>query len=130
MNQLFRFLLVGLFNTGFGFAVIFACMYLLGLGPVVSNVIGYCCGLVTSYLLNRSYTFRSSARGFGEPAKFLAVFGVSYLANVMTLVALIEVAGLHEGLSQILAGATYVGISFILNKYFVFRQRRVDLGEQ
>lgn len=124
MKQFARFVLVGIFNTVFGFAVIFACMYLATLGPLVSNVIGYGCGLVTSYVLNRWFTFRSTARGVGEPIRFLLVFGVSYLLNLGALVVLINQLGMHEGLAQLVAGAVYVGASYLMNRFFVFHQAR------
>lgn len=124
MSQFVRFLLVGVLNTLFGFAIIFGCMYVLRLGPVASNVIGYCCGLLTSYALNRSFTFRSTARGIAEPARFLAVFGASYVTNLLVLIALIDLAGLGKGIAQIIAGGAYVVTSFLLNRYYVFRQSR------
>ncbi len=122
MSQFVRFLLVGIFNTVFGFAVIFACMYLAKLGPLLSNVIGYGCGLVTSYALNKWFTFRSTARGAAEPLRFLLVFGISYLLNLAALLVLVRHLAVHEGLAQLVAGVVYVSASYLLNRYFVFRQ--------
>lgn len=122
MSQFVRFLLVGIFNTVFGFAVIFACMYLAKLGPLLSNVIGYGGGLVTSYALNKWFTFRSTARGAAEPLRFLLVFGISYLLNLAALLVLVRHLAVHEGLAQLVAGVVYVSASYLLNRYFVFRQ--------
>jgi putative flippase GtrA len=122
VSQFVRFLLVGIFNTVFGFAVIFACMYLAKLGPLLSNVIGYGCGLVTSYALNKWFTFRSTARGAAEPLRFLLVFGISYLLNLAALLVLVRHLAVHEGLAQLVAGVVYVSASYLLNRYFVFRQ--------
>lgn len=121
MHQFVRFLMVGVFNTLYGFAIIFACMYWLGLDPYVSNVIGYTCGLITSYVLNKVFTFKSAARGSREAIRFLAVFAVAYLSNLGLLYICVQWAGMNEGLSQIVAGVAYVGVSFLLNKYYVFR---------
>lgn len=122
MSQFVRFLLVGMFNTVFGFAVIFACMYPAKLGPLLSNVIGYGCGLVTSYALNKWFTFRSTARGTAEPLRFLLVFGLSYLLNLAALFVFVRYLAMHEGLAQLVAGAVYVGASYVMNRVFVFRQ--------
>lgn len=124
MQQFIRFLLVGLFNTVFGFAVIYTCMYLLGLGPVVSNVIGYLCGLVTSYLLNKFFTFKSASRSKAELARFMGVFLLAYFANMLVLLLCISVAGIHEAIAQVVAGAFYVATSYLLNKFYVFRDLR------
>lgn len=122
IGQFLRFVIVGVLNTVYGFAVIFACMYWLGLSAYLSNAIGYGCGLITSYVLNRTFTFRSQARARGEVFRFLAVFGVAYLANLALLYGCVQWIGINEGVSQIIAGAAYVVVSFLLNKYYVFQR--------
>lgn len=126
MRQFLRFLTVGVINTVLGYCIIFACMYLAGLSAEVSNVIGYAVGLITSYLLNRNYTFRSKQRHHGEIVRFIAVFAIAYAANFIALIVLIRELGVHEGASQILAGAVYVLTSYAMNKFYVFRNVNVD----
>jgi len=121
MKQLLRFLTVGVFNTVFGYCIIFACMYLAGMPAELSNVVGYAVGLTTSYLLNRNYTFRSTQGRRGEIIRFLIVFAIAYVANFVALLLLIRVLAVHEGLSQVLAGAVYVLASYAMNKSYVFR---------
>lgn len=120
MRQLLKFAMVGVLNTALGYAVIFGCMYLLGLGAVISNVLGYAAGLVVSYSLNRSFTFRSSGARRAEMIRFVAIFLLAYLANLGVLVLLIRRFGWHEGVAQVIAGVVYFGLSFVLNKYYVF----------
>lgn len=120
MKQLLRFAAVGVLNTVLGYTVIFACMYLFGLGAVTSNVIGYAVGLVVSYTMNRTFTFRSVASAPREMVRFVAIFLLAYLANLGVLVVLIRYAGVHEGAAQIPAGVVYFALSFVLNKYYVF----------
>ncbi|HVJ39334.1 MAG TPA: GtrA family protein [Stenotrophomonas sp.] len=123
MWQLFRFVIVGVFNTAVGFGIIFACMYVLGLGAYLSNAIGYGCGLVVSYFLNKSFTFKSTVKGTSEAARFLLAFGIAYLCNFGVLYLCVRIAGLHEGVAQVIASVAYVSVSFFLNKYYVFRTR-------
>lgn len=121
MKQFARYLLVGLLNTGVGYAIIFGCMYGLGLSPVLSNALGYGCGMIISYRLNRRFTFRATQTGPGTAVKFVVVNGIAYLANLLALVLLIEQFNVHEGVSQVLASAIYVITAFLMNKHFVFR---------
>jgi putative flippase GtrA len=130
MKQLLRFATVGVVNTGLGYAVIFACMYLVGLGAVTSNVLGYAVGLVVSYLLNRSFTFRSAAAPLREIVRFVAIFLLAYLANLAVLILLIRHAGVHEGVAQVLAGVVYFGLSFVMNKYYVFAGPRARVADR
>lgn len=139
MGQLARFLVVGIVNTGVGYGVIFACMYLAGLSPEASNMIGYMIGLVAAYLLHRNFTFRSTGRRDAEFARFVSVFLIAYTANLGVLIVLVRVVAVHAGLSQVIAGVVYVGTSYMLNKYYVFQsatcrprcteENRTDSGE-
>ncbi|MBT2298868.1 GtrA family protein [Variovorax paradoxus] len=126
MKQLLKFAMVGVLNTTLGYAVIFGCMYAFGLGAVVSNIIGYAIGLMVSYSLNRSFTFRSAGARRAEMVRFVAIFMLAYLANLGVLVLLIHRFGSHEGVAQAVAGVAYFGLSFILNKYYVFRRVQID----
>jgi putative flippase GtrA len=124
MSQFFRFLLVGVANTALGYLVIFGCMYLAGLSPEFSNLIGYAFGLIVSYLLNRNYTFKSLQSRRTEFVRFVLVFLIAYAANFLILVALVRWWDMHAGLSQILAGVIYVCTSYLLNNNYVFRPPR------
>jgi putative flippase GtrA len=120
-GEFFRFLLVGVFNTALGYSVIFFCMYVTGMSPVASNITGYAVGLVASYGLNRTYTFKSLQSKSGEMVRFLGVFVVAFLLNLLVLVVCIDKLHLHDGGSQVLAGIAYVASSYLLNKYYVFK---------
>ena len=122
MKQFLRYIVVGVLNTLVGYSIIFACMYLVGMSPETSNVAGYAVGLVVSYVLNRNFTFKSKQSRRTEIIRFLAVFAVAYSLNFAALLLLIYHLGLHKGMSQIAASVVYVGSSYLLNKYYVFRQ--------
>lgn len=120
MMQLIRYAFVGVLNTGLGYAVIFLCMGVFDWSPVSSNVAGYAVGFVVSFLLNRTFTFRSTGRARGELKRFLLIFALAYLANLGVLVLLVHAAGLAAGWAQVIAGIVYFALSFVLSKYYVF----------
>lgn len=126
MTQLIRFALVGVANTALGYAVIFGCMYGLGWSALASNVAGYAIGLIVSFTLNRSFTFRSEGRARAELLRFVCIFAVAWSANFAVLVGLLNVVPMNEVLAQILAGAVYSVLSFVLSKYYVFRSPSPD----
>ncbi len=121
MKEFPRFFLVGVFNTALGYAVIFACMYWLGMRPETSNAAGYGVGLVTSFVLNRRYTFASRGHVGREFLRFVIVFGIAYGLNLGCLLLLVYALGVHAAPSQFIAGAVYVVAAFLMNKHFVFR---------
>jgi len=120
VKQFARFLAVGIANTVFGYALIFGFMFIAGWSPEASNIAGYLIGLVSSYLMNRSFTFRSTNERKSEFARFLAVFAIAFAANFVALWVLLHVFGVKDWLAQILAGVAYVATSYLLNRVFVF----------
>ncbi len=118
--QFIRFLGVGVINTLIGFTIIFACMYLARLGPEISNLIGYVCGVIISFFLNKKYTFNSNKKGHKEAIRFLIVFGIAYTANLLVLYILIHNIHISKDFSQIYAGIVYTVTSYLMNKYYVF----------
>ena len=120
MHEFGRFFVVGIANSALGYAVIFGLMLGAGWSPEASNVSGYAVGLVVSYALNRSFTFRSRAKPLGEASRFLVVFGVAFALNLIVLTLCVRMFGVSDWISQIIAGGVYVVSSYLLNRSFVF----------
>jgi putative flippase GtrA len=116
-----KYLMVGMVNTVAGFAVIVFCLEVIGLNPVASNATGFAAGLIISFLLNRSFSFRSSVPVATGLLSFTAVAAVGYLLNLAALLAGQNILHLGTYPSQILAVATYVLVVFFASKKLVFR---------
>ncbi|MEN3110442.1 GtrA family protein [Uliginosibacterium paludis] len=121
--QFVRYASVGVFNTIIGYGTIFILMYGCGVGPEASNAAGYGVGMVFSFFANRKYTFSSENSVGLEFLKFLCVFAVAYLLNLIVLIVLVRGVGFHAGWAQAVSGVVYVGASFVMNKFFVFSTR-------
>lgn len=113
---------VGVINTAIGLSVIFICMELFHLSYIVSNILGYACGLVSSFILNKHWTFISKGHHGRELTKFLLVFFIAYGIQFIALVLFKERLGILPEIAQIIGIAVYTGIGFLLNKFFTFRQ--------
>jgi putative flippase GtrA len=119
--QLLRFLVVGAANTTLGYIVIFGCMYIADFSPELSNALGYMLGFVSSYYLNRNYTFRSSQRRVSEFSRFAFVFLFAYMSNIIVVILLYRFFNIDAISSQIVAAIVYILMSYLLNKIYVFR---------
>jgi len=126
IGQFSRFLTVGVFNTAIGYAVIFFAMVVLALSPELSNVLGYAVGLVFSFVLSKTYTFRSAGKSHVEVLRFLLVFAIAYAANFAVLYVLLRLTAIHPVLCQILAGVAYIVCSYLLNSRYVFTKRTLE----
>lgn len=116
-----KYSVAGLINTLVGYAVIFTCMA-FGLGPVLSNVLGYCVGFVTSFMQSRHWVFRSKGAVVDDGLRFIPAFLVAFAVNFLVLQGLLEL-GMNPYLAQLGACAAFVGVGFVLNYVFVFRKR-------
>lgn len=92
--------------------------------PRISNVLGYLCGLATSFELNRRYVFPGSgARAPLQGMRFLVAFVISYGANFLTLSALLSATSTNKYLAQGISTAVYIAVFFMLSKLYVFSNR-------
>jgi putative flippase GtrA len=116
-----RYSISGLVNTVVGYAVIFSCMA-FGLGPSLSNVLGYVVGFATSFAQARYWVFRSENRVADDIPRFVVAFIVAFAVNFLVLQVTLWL-GANPYLAQLMACGAFVGIGFVLNYAFVFRKK-------
>lgn len=110
-----------MFNTAAGLAVIYTCMYAPGFSNAVANGIGYAIGITVSFALNKRWTFSDDARAAPQFARFLAVTGAAYCANLATMIFLTDTFHVNAYLAQALAILPYTAIGYLGSRLFVFR---------
>lgn len=72
-SKQFKFAAVGALNTTIDF-LIFILLAAFGMMPIFANIISTSCGMVCSFILNRSFVFGpSSAKAHHEILKFLLI---------------------------------------------------------
>ena len=118
-----RFGVVGVVNTVLGLAIIFAAKAFLGLGDLAANLLGYGLGLVCSFVLNRSWTFRHEGRAFAAFWRFGVAFAVAYVLNLVTVFGLRDAMGVNSYLAQAGGVIPYTISFYLLSVYFVFPGR-------
>jgi putative flippase GtrA len=133
-TQLFRYLLVGGWNTLFGYLVFAGLTYLLtGLVPyaymvayVLSNVIA----ITAAYLGYKFLVFRTRGNYLSEYLRFYVVYGASALLGLVMLPILVKLVGLvlsrpsHAPyVAQALVIPLTVLASFVGHRGYSFRQR-------
>lgn len=149
--QLIKFALVGASNTIVDMIVNTGLHYVLSLfltgGWILyfCKAVGYCCGILNSYILNSRWTFRDEHRkDKREVLGFIAVnlavllisFGLIYVfKNKLLLGEKWMALGLPEWLTKIVTGDVFcsllatcicIPVNFILNKLFVFKGKNEE----
>jgi putative flippase GtrA len=120
-----RYLVVGVWNTFFAFAVFaliattFAESWSLALILTVSSAIG----ISQSYVTQKNFVWKSKNKVSSEFTKFVVVSISQFLANLV----LLQIMTVHLGLavlpSQLLITAVLIAITFVGLKLWVFQTK-------
>ncbi len=126
INQKIRFLLVGGFNTVLAYAV-FAVLYqLMGLDYNISLITQYFITVNVSFLTMRYYVFQSHGNLKKEYVKALSVYVGMYFFNAFALNFFVVILALNPLLGQALYLIISTILTFLLHKYFSFRQSKTN----
>jgi len=92
----------------------------------VANVIAYLAGMVNSFLLNRSWTFRAtSGNALPQAMRFAAVSLFSLTMSTVVTFALVDVLGLPSLGVWVPLTAVVVVVNYLGCKYWAFAPRAV-----
>ena len=119
----FKFAAVGIINTGVDLGIYFLLIRyvnLIGDNEYLSKAFSYSIGVVTSYTLNRNWTFRSNTQSVHSLGLFVGVNLVSMALNAVLLFLFLDFLRLGEVFALVLVtGITFVW-NFLASKYIVF----------
>jgi putative flippase GtrA len=119
-----RFLVVGGFNTAFGY-FLFAVLVLLGAGRVhytLLLVAAYAAATVVAYLLHRTIVFRVKGNLVRDFPRYVSVHLGALAANLALLPLLVELVGMHVLAAQWLLVAVMAVATYLGHKRFSFRR--------
>lgn len=125
-----RFLIVGGFNTVFGYLAFAALELTVGrqLGYLFSLYASFLIASVVAFALHRRHTFRVHGTGniVVDFLRFISVYVVALALNTLALPILVEVAGMSPLVAQALIVLVTTVTSYFGHKYFSFRRRRAE----
>ena len=115
-----RFAVVGLANTAVGLAVIYIAMFIFGLGNVAANLLGYSVGVLTSFVLNKRWTFGHRGETMPALSRFVLVIALAYSANIFTVLLATDGLGWDRYVAQALGILPYMAIGYFGSRLFAF----------
>ncbi len=118
-----KFAVVGVANTLIDYGVFALLAQLLGVDVYLSQVISYSCGVLNSYVFNRSWTFKSQSRFFSPTLVRFLVLNLVMLAVSTGLLALLMQFGFGKLLAKAGSVAVTMVLSFVVNRLWVFRPK-------
>lgn len=119
-RQMSAFVFVGLFAAVAHYGALIALVEGGGWTPVPATLVGYLCGGLTSYALNRRHTFDSDRSHREAGWRFALVAGVGFGITWGLMVLLVERAGMPYLPAQVLTTGIVLIWSFLANKLWTF----------
>lgn len=128
-KTLLKFLIVGVVNTLFGTAIMFAFYNLLHLNYWVSSAANYILGSVLSYFLNKHFTFKNTAKGWKPVLRFAlnitVCYGLAY--GIAKPLAMAVLAGatqqIQENAAMLVGMGLFVVLNYLGQRFFAFKER-------
>lgn len=123
-NERFRFLLVGAFNTAFGY-VTFALLYLLlgnRLHYLLIGVLAHAIATLVAFTGQRRLVFRSRRPWLSEFWRFNVSLLTVLLFGLASLFVLVTLLSLHPLLGQAIVTPLSVLLSYFTHRHYSFRQ--------
>ena len=106
IRRFFKFLLVGLLNTAFGYAV-YAILVILGLSPQTALLLSFVIGVLWNYLTTARFVFEVS--GFGRLPAYCLCYVFTYALNAASL----HIA-MSNGIRPLVAQATITPVIAVI----------------
>ena len=123
MKVFIKFCLVGGTNTLITLLTFYILNSVLGINYMLSSTLGYCVGMVNSYILNKRWTFYDGEKiMLNQFIKFVTVNLVSLSINLLFMYTLSGRLHLNAMLAQILATGFSIISNYIGSKLWVFRK--------
>lgn len=119
-NSAILYIIVGVANTIVGLGTTLLLTY-LGVIPEIANTLGTIVGILNSYILNKTFTFKSKNSHKQDFIRFIIAMGISYGASMIVLVCMHRLLHINEYISLLCASVVYTIVGYIISKFWVFK---------
>lgn len=96
-----------------------------GVPVPVAVTAAYACAFALSYVLNRTFNFRSHAAVGPQLAVYVVVVVVNYLAFILGTTSVLAAAGVQYQVARLAAGLCEAVYMYTAMRWLVFRRRQV-----
>lgn len=125
-NEKFRYLLVGAWNTVFGYSSAVTLYYFFGdtLGVIIIGVISSISSISMSFITYKVFVFRTHGNWLREYFRAYLVYGMCSLIGIFILYIGVDKLGLQFWIVQGLAIVLVALISYFSHSRFTFKSKK------
>lgn len=122
--QFIKFNIVGIINTAVTFGIYSFVVFLLD-----NHFIGLACdyffGIIISFALNKKVTFNNGSKtSVFMITKMILAYVPSIILNIVLLYIFVDIANWNKYMAQFITMFLIAFISFLMQKFFVFKQEK------
>lgn len=123
-----KFILVGIVNTLFGTAIMFALYNIAHCNYWVSSAANYICGSILSYFLNKHFTFQNKSKDIKIVLRFILNISICYLvaygvAKPAVKMVLAESSQtIQDNCSMLVGMGIFVILNYLGQRFFAFKE--------
>ncbi|WP_420707884.1 GtrA family protein [Paenibacillus sp. GM2] len=121
---------VGVLNTIVGFLAFAGFIHFLYDNYLIALIFSHIIGVAHSYLWNNKWTFEQKKYSAKSAMKFMSVYVVTFLVNLLLLFLLIDTIALNKIIAQAIALFLTTLVSFFGHKYWSFNDVESPKGVQ
>ena len=124
-HQFVRFAAVGLSGTAVQYSVLWVGVECFGAqrAAAAASAVGYLCGSLCNYLLNRMFTFKGNHAHTRAAPRYFMVIGGGWLINTSLMAWWVQHLHWNTWLAQMLATAIGLAWNFSGSRWWAFRHR-------
>jgi len=124
LKQFIKFGIVGVSNTLIHLAIYYSLLF-LGLHHILANIIAFMISVLNAYYWNNKYVFKQEGKSssLSKLTKVYASYGFTLILSTGLLFLMVDIIGISRYIAPIINLAITVPTNFILNKYWVFRNK-------
>ena len=131
-EQKIRYLIIGGWNTIFGYGVFAALYFWLAdtMHYLMILSISYILSITNAYVGYKLFVFKTRGNILREYLRFYAVYGISFLFNLASLPLFIEILKLNMYVAQAIVTMVTILGSYMLHKNFSFKENQLIFFEK
>ncbi len=131
-KKFWKFILVGIVNTAFGYAIMFGFYNLLGCSYWFSSAANYFLASILSYFLNKYFTFKSNGSILLFAINIAFCYGVAYGIAQPLMSWVLSGFSLHvqENVAMLVGSCIFVGLNYLTQRFITFSSSGVTLNDE
>ncbi len=120
-NKFLKYLVVGASTFLFDMGLLYGLVQIFKIHYLMAVTFAWFSPAAANYLLNKIWSFKSSASYFSSTLKYAILLGMNYLFTIFMMYVLVEVFLLYYIYAKIAIMAVIVCWDFFIYKHFIYR---------